>query len=277
MLWWIEDDYNRVDDIPPEFGEFAGPEGVGLVRVFPNGKTDKGWGADKFMPKYRAGMFAASRAVPLPSQLPSQPPFAFIMRSLRLVCIDIDGKNGGLEHAGKLGMLPYTLAERSKSSNGYHLFYYTEEPWDSADGFAPFKDRIGIQQGVDIRATGCVFHYPNQRWNRRPIEKLPAHLAQMLTEREQKAEAAIATILKTMESENDSEIYSLQGRLITDLEGDIPIGRRNNTLFAIGGQMKLAGLVDWEEAIRKRAAQVKLDKNEIDKLIRNIEKYGANA
>ena len=277
MLWWIEDDYNRVDDIPPEFSEYVGPNGPAVVRVYPNGKTDKGWGEDRFMSKYQAGLFAAHRAIPLRSQTRAQPPFAFVMRSLRLVCIDIDGKNGGLEHAGKLGMLPYTLAERSKSDNGYHLFYFTEEPWDSAVGFAPFKDRIGIQQGVDIRVTGCVFHYPNQRWNHRPIAKLPAHLTQMLTEREQKAEAAIATILKTMESENKDDIYSLQGKLITDLGEPIPLGRRNNTLFAIGGQMKLAGLVDWEQAIRKRAAQVKLDPIEIDKLVHNIEKYGATA
>ena len=54
--------------------------------------------------------------------------FAFVMRAqCSLVCIDIDGKNGGLIHAPvKLeACCAHTLAGASKSGDGYHLWYAT--------------------------------------------------------------------------------------------------------------------------------------------------------
>ena len=69
-------------------------------------------------------------------------------------------------------MLPPTLAETSKSGDGYHLFYLVDEEWDDEKGYGLLGDRIGIEQGVDIRATGCVYHHPQQRWNDRGRRRL---------------------------------------------------------------------------------------------------------
>lgn len=272
-MWWESDTFNRVDQIPPEFAEFEGPEGIAVVRAYSNGKTDPGWGGEKFMQNYTTRMFKTYRAV-TNMDVNKRPPFAFIMRSMRLVCIDIDGKNGGLEHVGRLGMLPYTLAETSKSDNGYHLFYSTEEEWDEAEGFAPFKDRIGIQQGVDLRVTGCVFHHTNQRWNHRPVAPLPDHLIEMLVTRQQKELATVSAIAMTLDTGDEEEIAIMQSTLVDDLAKPIPAGRRNNTLFAIGNQMKLAEVPDWQKLVRERAEAVGLDYDERVKLVANIEKYG---
>jgi len=203
------------------------------------------------------------------------PAFAFVMRSVRLVCIDIDGKNGGLIHAGKLGMLPLTLAETSKSGDGYHLFYATsEDEWDPVKGYATYSDRIGLEQGVDLRATGCVYHYPQQRWNGREIVELPDHLKKRLAAHSQAAAARTSSIVKTIETQDTEEILLMQDALTDDLKKPIPAGRRNTTLFAIGNQMKIAQVPQWEKQVYDRATDVGLDDEEATKLVTNIRRYG---
>lgn len=199
--------------------------------------------------------------------------FAFIMRSIKVVCIDIDGKNGGLEYASKLGYLPPTLAETSKSGNGYHLFYEVDDKWDDVEGFARFRDQIGIVQGVDIRATGCVYHYPQQRWNWRNMAKLPKHLEQQLLHKIQTQQAAVVDIKKKLELD-PVEVAIMQDELLDELKKPIADGKRNNTLFAIGSKMKLAQVPGWEEHVQDRAGQVGLKDDEIEKLVRNIDAYG---
>ena len=277
-MWWSEDEYNRNDLVPAELQEHAGPNGIAMVKLHANDKTDPGWGEKTFMKKYEQHLFTQQRVLSISGRNMGRPPFAFVMRSLRLVCIDIDGKNGGLDHVGKLGMLPYTLAETSKSGNGYHLYYKTsEDQWDAGTGFAEFRDRIGIQQGVDFRATGCVFHWPNQRWNNHPIEEFPQHLKDLLREKYAKAEATVAAITKTLDNGDSEEIAIMHENLIEDLAKPIPAGRRNNTLFAVGSQLMLAEVPDWQERVKSRAIAVGLDNQEVAKLLHNIDKYGANA
>src|SRR5690606_30401280 len=123
---------------------------------------------------------------------------AYVMRSVRLVAIDIDGKNGGLEHVTEIGALPLTMAERSKSGNGYHLFYETDDVWDVDEGFAQIPDQIGFVQGVDIRGTGCVYHFPAQRWNNRKVTKLPDWLRDQLLAKQQRMASQTSVILKTL-------------------------------------------------------------------------------
>jgi hypothetical protein len=196
------------------------------------------------------------------------------MRSMKLVCIDIDGKNGGLLHAGKLGMLPHTLAETSKSGDGYHLWYSTsEDVWDPETGFAAYKDRIALEQGVDLRATGCIYHYRLQRWNGREIAELPVHLKTRLSNHAQSAAAQTSAIIKLLDAGDDTEVLLMQDALIEDLKKPMPAGRRNTTLFAIGQQMKLAQTPDWEKHVFDRATAVGLDVDEANKLVANIRKY----
>ena len=276
--WWTTDTYDQDQAVPKEFEGLAGPRGVALVRTYPNGKTDPGWGLQSkdgkptFMPKYQAHNFSPKSVVWGYER--GNWAFAFIMRSMKLICIDIDGKNGGLVHAGKLGMLPLTLAETSRSGDGYHLFYSTtEDEWNELTGFSEFSDRIGIEQGVDIRATGCVYHYPSQRWNGRHIAELPLHLKDRLLKHTQAKVAQSEAIVKILESEDNTGVLIMQDMLLNDLKKPIPQGRRNNTLFAIGQQLKLAQVPDWQTHLADRAYQVGLDKNEVNKLVANVEKY----
>lgn len=278
--WWMTDTYDVETPIPDAISKLkiTGPKGVALVKAWPDGTTQKGWGlnpppgeADGFMPRYLKDSFNPRRA--LYGYNKGQWNFAFIMRSLQLVCIDIDGKNGGFEGAKKLGMLPRSLAEVSKSGDGYHLFYLTDEKWDDELGFGKLGDRIGIEQGVDIRWTGCVYHHPQQRWNRRELVDLPLHLEELLIRREQKAAASNARILSVLAGEDETEILMVQAELLAELGKDIPDGKRNQTLFAIGSQMLQAGIEGWEEKIRAKALDVDLDGMEADKIVANIERY----
>lgn len=280
LFWWERDEYSDDNTVPEELREHAGPQGVGLVRVWDDGRTDKGWGLWKpsdpknpgFMAKYSTGAFKETAIVNGYDR--GLWAFAFVMRSMKVVCIDIDGKNGGEEHVGKLGMLPLTMAETSRSGNGYHLFYtVSEDEWDADVGFGLLKDRIGITQGVDFRGTGCVYHYDSQRWNDRVMVELPNHLKDMLLQKQKTAGSQTAAITSTLESGDELEVAMLKDSLITDLAKPIPAGRRNTTLFAIGTQMCLAEVVNWETLVRDRARAVGLDSDEAEKIVRNIPIY----
>lgn len=269
--WWMTESYDEGHAVPIEFNQMSGPHDVALVRAFPDGRTDSGWGDETFMAKYVKGDFNPRRA--LYGYKKGQNAFAFIMRSVRLVCVDIDGKNGGLEHAKKLGALPPTMAETSKSGNGYHLFYKVDMEWDDQLGFGEIHDRIGIEQGVDIRATGCVYHHDTQRWNDRAPAPLPKHLHQLLVAKQQERQHRAAYVTSVINSQDETEILLMRDQLMTDLAKPIADGKRNNTLFAIGQQMKQALIEGWEEAIEARAKAVGLDDDEADKLVANITRF----
>jgi hypothetical protein len=229
-------------------------------------------GNKAFIPKYTKGHFRKPGVLFGYEQKKNA--FAFIMRSMRVVCIDIDGKNGGISHAASLGILPPTLAETSKSGDGYHLFYLvSEDEWDPDLGFGLFGDRIGIEQGVDFRGTGCVYHFPSQRWNSRDLAELPDRIKERLTNHQQRKAAAAATIVKVLDNEDEEEVLLMQHELLKDLAAPIPAGRRNNTLFAIGQQLKLAQVPDWDKHLHSRALAVGLDMDEANKLVANVQKY----
>ena len=271
VWWWETDTYDNKVPLSPELLDYAGPRGIALVAVYGD-KTQKGWGGDTFMPLYMKKKFDMRRVLPV--YYSHRQPFAIVMRSLNLVCIDIDGKNGGFEGAPQfLGNAPPTLSETSKSGNGYHLFYALPDTWDEEKGFAMFGDSIGIATGVDIRVTGCVYHHDTQRWNLRDIAPCPQWVLEALTRREQyKSERlAIAASAATLE---DTERLMLHEELIERLNQKIPAGKRNTTLFAVGADMRTADVPNWQKLVEDRAIAVGLDENETDRLLENIEKYG---
>jgi Bifunctional DNA primase/polymerase, N-terminal len=277
LPWWRTENYSDAIGLPGSIDDLAGPNGTALVRVWPDGRTDSGWGltspkGDGFMAKYLRNEFNPRRIVYGYDR--GKWAFAFVMRSVRLVCIDIDGKNGGLDHAKHLGMLPPTLAETSKSGDGYHLWYRYEEQWDHATGFGSINDRISLEQGVDLRAVGCVYHYQQQRWNGRPVADLPDHLLQMLTARQQKLASATSRIEKVLANNDELEVLMLHDEIIADLKKPIDQGKRNTTLFAIGAQMQQAEVPGWEDLLKDRAIEVGLPADETLKIIANIERYG---
>lgn len=277
--WWLTDDYTWDLAKPPMFDSLAGPNGIALVRAWPDGKTDPGWGLqgpkhdpeNGFMPRYLKDQFNTRKI--LFGYEHDKWAFAYIMRSLRVVCVDIDGKNGGFEHAKKLGALTPTLAETSKSGNGYHLFYEVDDTWDVDKGYDSYADHIGIEQGVDIRSTGCVYHHKQQRWNGRNLAPLPTQLQELMLAKRQRQVASTTRIAAVIAEGDEMEMLMLKDELIGDLKKPIPDGKRNTTLFAIGQKLKEAGVEDWPELIADRAVQVGLDTDEVEKLVANIERY----
>lgn len=277
--WWKSDTYSADHAIPDDLMQYVGPKGLALVRLWPNGLTSQGWGlqgkdgADGFMPRYMRGEFDQRRV--LYGYEKGNWAFAFVMRSLNIVVIDIDGKNGGLDHASELlGNAVPTLAETSKSGNGYHLYYYTDEVWEADTGFGALPDCIGIVQGVDVRATGCVYHHDTQRWNGRKLAPLPKHIADRLRHRAEQRAAAHSSALKVRDLDEVERLME-HDKLITELKRDIGPGKRNTTLFAIGSQMAEAGVDGWEKLIEDRAAELGLASDEGSKIVKNIGAYAA--
>ena len=274
--WWQTDEYILDTPCPDSLKDTAGPKGIAVVAAFPGGTTSPGWGGDKFTSNYMRGRFSIERYITPYKNNSSE--LALVMRALKVVCIDVDGKNGGFEHAGELlGNAPYTLAERSKSGNGFHLFfsYPTEEDWSGRDGYALYGDSIGIVPGIDIRDVGCVFHYHNQRWNGRPIAPVPQWVHERLMLKRQRVEQ-FKSATQHIQELDTTEKLMLQDQLLEELKKPIPAGKRNNSLFAIGSKMLAAGIPSWEDHIRDRANDLALDEDETEKLLSNISKYGAN-
>ena len=260
--WFLDEDYVNV--MPNVlFNQYAGPDGVATIGIYASGKSQPGWGEVDFMRNYTLGKFHAFDN--------GKTEYAYVMRSLSMLVVDIDGKNDGEEYA-KLLNLPPTLAETSKSGNGYHLWYLLPDNWDPDKGFARLSDRLALVQGVDIRVTGCVFHYPQQRWNSRDVTVAPDHLINRIEVRES-MHATPAQIKKLVDDDDTVEIKRLISEALQSLEKNIQPGRRNQTLFAIGSQLYLLGYADWQDKIREEAEEVGLDQEETDKIIRNIPVY----
>lgn len=276
--WWERDVYDRDMVITPELEALAGPNQVALVRAYESGQTQRGWGLtdedgnETFMPKYQAGDFLPRRTTY--GYDAGKHASALVMRSVRAVAVDIDGKNGGLDHVRQLGNLPYSGAEISKSGNGYHILYDTGEEWDPAKGYGAIADQIGIVQGVDIRGVGCLYHHNTQRWNNRPIVRAPDWLMDRLRERTLKREQGANKIKDVLASYDMEEIILMQSNLLDELQKPIPAGRRNNTLFALASQLKQGEVPNWQEAVINRATQLKLSQTEAEKIVQNAERYG---
>lgn len=272
--WWREDQYDlKGPGDGPDFGDASlwGPKGAALVQLWPDGRTTQGWGRDEFMANYNALEFNPRRIIY--GYTKGRWAFAFVMRGARMICVDIDGKNGGFDHASELGFLPPTTAEVSMSGNGYHLFYEVEDEWDEREGFGRYRDVIGLVTGVDIRAVGCVYHKPTQRWNSRPLAKLPEYLSQTLLAKTAEKERVMSNIAKTVQLEGD-ELLMLHDELFHELQRPIPAGKRNLSLFAIGSKMRAAEYPNWEAALEARGADIGLDDDEVQKIISNIGTYG---
>jgi len=277
--WWQTDDYSVKKDVPIEFYSFAGEHGPMVLQAWKDGRTEPGWGIRPnrdgvgFLQLYE-NRNAARRQRALVAHQTVEQAFAFVMRSVQMICIDIDGKNGGLEGAKQLGPFPETLAETSKSGTGYHLFYHLPDEWDLNAGFGRYGDRIGIAPGVDIRSVGCVYHYPQQRWNDRALAQLPQFMHERLEAAEQKRAASAARIETIINEGDPVELAVLQDELIQDLKKvSSAAGGRNNALFAIGSKMIEAGVDNWESLIHKRGCDVGLPIDEVNKLVANIEAH----
>lgn len=267
MQWFENNDQYKVErPVPQQLGY----DKLSLVRVYPNGKTQPGWGAVDFVDNYAKNKFDPQRALKFYQKY--EQPFGLVMRSIPFLCVDIDGKNGGVATANTLN-LPRTLAERSRSGNGYHLFYRIPySVWNPLRGYDELPDLIGLVPGVDIKGTGVVFHYPNQRWNSLDVAHIPASLEKLVTgARDVKRITRMArTGVASMDAD---DLVIVHDQLKTELEGRFTAGGRNQKLFAIGAQMLAVGYPAWDIALYDRGVQIGLDMDEITSIINNIESY----
>jgi hypothetical protein len=266
---WYEDDRQYVINkpIPLEFEEYGT---LSLIRVYSKGGTETGWGAKDWAEQREAGRFDPDRSVRYFEKY--QQPFAFVMRSIPFVCIDVDGKNNGQAFTNML-QLPETLAERSKSGNGWHLIYRVPgAAFDSKRGFAEMEDHNGVLPGIDVRGTGAMFHYPNQQWNRTKAADLPMSLYALLENAQRIRHNARLTAGGTLGLSED-ELVIVHDRLATQLAMRAPVGTRNQRLYAIGTQMFASNYPDWEMQIRLRGEQLGLDVDEVEQILENIIKY----
>ena len=277
--WWETDQYTDESLLPIDLQvpDLWGPQGPAIIKAWANGSTQTGWGLNPprdsnegFMPRYSRTEFNLRRLQQ--GYEKGRHAAAFVMRSARLIVVDIDGKNGGLAGAHQLGNLPFTLAETSKSGTGYHLWYRTPESWDENLGFAEVNDAIGLAPGVDIRNVGCVYHWPSQRWNGRQLAEVPANIWNQLRDKLVRREQAAAAISSVIATGDETEILIMHDSLIDELAKPIKPGQRNTTLFAIGNKMRQAGIPDWKDRIELRAVKVGLDLEEAERITANIAK-----
>lgn len=221
---WYKEPDQYTDDTPFDaLGSAAGPHGPAVVRVFGE-KTQPGWGRDRFMQNYTRGFFS-------PSNIPEDKPYAIVMRSLRLLCVDIDGKNDGYETASKLD-LPITLAETSKSGNGHHLYYSYPDEWDVLDGYAAQPDRVGMWPGIDIKSVGVVYHHLHQQWNTDYIVELPDSTWQQLLKRNERDAYLRVTSSQAAEMA-DEDLKFKRDMLLIELSKPRKDGR-DSSLWRIG-------------------------------------------
>lgn len=279
MTWYDTDTFGNAAALPEQLtgrAELIGPKGIALVSVFGE-KTTAGWGLRSgFMKHYAARRFWDKPRIAAFEEKGT--PFAIVMRSLKVVCLDIDEHDdgpSGLKGVLKLGPIPPTLAETSKSGRGRHLFYSTPaDTWNLMTGFGAFEDAIGLLPGVDFRGAGCVYHHSTQRWNDRGIAEMPEALETLVIKRALRRQAQSAHITRASNGAlDDLEVIMLHDSLLEELKKPIPAGKRNDSLFALGSKMKLAGVPDWGELVSVRAEEVGLDPAEAAKLVGNIERY----
>jgi len=287
-MTWYEDQrlYNHgrwIGPGAPSDRELGGPKGLALVDVFSEGATTPGWGLsptekhDGFIREYERGRFVARPRVKRFTE--KDAPFAFVMRSMNAIAIDIDrhldgGGADGFRGIRQLGIeLPETMAETSKSGAGRHLFYRTDETWQPDTGFGGHGDVIGFAPGVDVRSVGCVYHYPSQRWNDLPMAPAPQELLELLElHTARKLARSNALTAAAVGDLDDTETLIMHDQLITQLAQPIKAGKRNVTLYAIGRDMHLAAVPDWQDKIRARGDEIGLDAAEVEKIIANASK-----
>ena len=267
-MQWFEDNhqYTGRSAIPTQLKY----DKLALVRVYDQGVTQPGWGAKDFMRNYLNGQFLPGRST-RPYEV-SDAPFAIVMRSLPYVCIDIDGKNGGIETARVLS-LPYTLAERSKSGNGYHLFYelpLTE--WHPERGYDEISDIIGLLPGIDIKGTGVVYHYSTQRWNDVAVTELPESLFELLA-RARDIRRVSRVNRGGANSLSEDELLIVHDEIRERFKAPLRVGSRNQELYKLGAAAHGARLPDWVRLVEAAGEGVELSRDEVHHIIANIHRY----
>lgn len=266
MTEWYEEPEQYAHGTPwYDLEQHAGPYGIAVVQVYGE-KTQPGWGAQRFMKNYSRKFFDIIR-------IKGDEPFALVMRSLRLLCVDIDGKNDGYKTARKIE-LPPTLAETSKSGNGHHLYYSYPDTWDSEEGYMGQPDRIGMWAGIDIKSTGVVYHHPHQLWNSEAIAELPSDTWDKLLKRNAR-DAQLRVTSDQVAEMTDDDLKFKRDMLLIELSRPRLHGR-DSSLWRIGASLLNLGVDEGYMAEKILAAGLRwgVPKDVLEgKIIPNIISY----
>lgn len=271
MTQWFEDKGQYIDESPlPSFLNTR-YSNLSLVRIYPEiEKVQPGWGVKEFAHNQSIGAFRPKRALRFYERY--KQPFAIVMRSIPYLCVDIDGKNGGIE-TSQILFLPETAAELSKSGNGYHLFYEIPNAvWSKTKGYDQLPDLNGMIPGVDIRGCGIVYHYPGQRWNGLAPAPIPKSLEKLVS-RTATSRYQSRLTKQGADALDPDERVILHDELKESLAQKMPQGARNSRMFAIGAKMHAAGYPSWDTALYDRGQEIGLDLEEVTSIIKSIEKY----
>lgn len=267
---WYEDNeqYVRpsIQGVHVELEQHAGPNGIAAVKVYGE-KTQPGWGHERFMRNYVRNFFDIDK-------ITDGDPYALVMRSLRLLVVDIDGKNDGYKEASKLD-LPPTLAETSKSGNGHHLFYSYPDEWhEVCCGYAGQPDRIGMWPGIDIKSSGVVYHHPHQLWNNELIRPLSDDVWAQLQKRNVR-DSQLRITPSMAKDMNDEDLKFKRDVLLIELSQPRKDGR-DTSLWRIGASLLNLGVDETYMAEKILAAGLKWGVPEdtiTNKIIPNIISY----
>jgi hypothetical protein len=102
---------------------------------------------------------------------------------------------------------------------------------------------------------------------------LPEFIAEVLRSKENYRANQAGRFAAVVASNDETEILLMQDQLITELKKPIPDGKRNNTLFAIGSQMRDAEVPNWDQLVYDRAVELGLSDDEAGKIVENIGRY----
>jgi hypothetical protein len=229
-----------------QLDQYAGPNGTAYVKVYGE-KTQPGWGHERFMKNYTRNFFGHHKIDP-------REPFAIVMRSLRLLVIDIDGKNDGYKAAAELD-LPPTLAETSKSGDGHHLFYSYPDEWHPIEGYAGQPDRVGMWPGIDVKSTGVVYHHPQQKHNGLGIAPVSYKVMEMLEKRNAR-DAQLRVTPEQASEMTDEDLKFKRDILLIELSQPRTDGR-DTSLWRIGASLLNLGVDETYMAEKILAAGLK--------------------
>ena len=202
--------------------------------------------------------------------------YALHMMDTPLLCVDIDRHNNdGVATLADWrerfsAALPPTLATRSKSGRGYHLFYL--KPDDLHRDVIGLSTRPGARPrestGIDIRAWGLVAFCTRETERTivattnglTPVE-CPVWLAYLIRQNTPPPSRPAPS--------NTTGISPFRSGCPRDCASPVTEGQRNNEIHRWGFGLSFS-YVDWADHIRHRGRISGLDDREIERMITSI-------
>lgn len=186
--------------------------------------------------------------------------WGLIMESTGLCCIDIDDHSGqrmGFKSISHFDMPP-TLAKRSRSGKGRHLYYWLPKNLKPAD-------YIGILPEVDFKGKGITFFVKDMTLhNGLPPVYLPDGFARLVQSTQKKTEEKTKAMF--VDAKNGLQRMDCPSGCYEP----IPPGTRNDTLNAWGFGLMCNDWPNWDQHVVHRGKLSGMPDFEIETIVRSI-------